>query len=138
MSETATAPARKRPAEPALPARGVKPSQYLQDSGWTPLGDPDWESCLWLKPGFRMSEKVERVSEPMTGEVERHAAGVQALADGKISHNPEPRLRNQVRVTPRTVPVPTAQAYLQQMEADLRGREKALAAQYGAEQAHVG
>jgi hypothetical protein len=134
----ARAPRPAAEAAPSLPASGRDIAAYLQEKGWTPMGDVAWEGTLWYAPGFRLTESYAKVSEPMTGEVERHEAGKAALARGDISHNPEPRRREQVRVTPASRPMTTADAYRHQVESDLRERELRMRRERAAEDAHVG
>lgn len=133
MSEQVpTLPTRKpRPAIDApshLPANASekKPHEYLLEKGWFPLGDPTWQQCLWLPPGFRLIESYEWISEPMTGEVERYEAGKQLLAENKIGSNPKPAERKQLRVRPASTAVSTPAAYQQQMRLDLQERERQL------------
>lgn len=151
MTETAPHPKQPQPAKgvgertltaalktPPMPGAGKTPGEYLLEKGWTPLGDPAWESCRWYAPGFRVTETYTKVTEPMLGETERYEAGKQLLLDGKIAENPAPRMRTQTVVTPKSEPKPTTVAYQQQLEADLRERERAIKQARATEGAHVG
>lgn len=131
MSEQATLSRKSRPAIDVpvqMPANASekKPHEYLLEKGWFPLGDPTWQSCLWLPPGFVLIEKYETVVEPMTNEVARYEEGIKLLEEGKIASNPKPLERKQVRVTPASTAILTAAAYQQQMRLDLQAREKQL------------
>lgn len=111
MSSAAQNPKHQsQPPKPAAPPRSdfaayEDPAQYLLAKGWRPLGNVQWESCLWLDPTQPLAAQSRE--EPIEADFEEQ----------ETYKDQDGRQRTRIKIVRRQLTVQDAQGNLNVVQA---------------------